>query len=220
MPAVYLPPRTWVCPLPARVRYGFPMTETLHVMIGPAMRTAQVARALAGFDWAPPEVIALLVPEPHAGGIVVVVVDGAGTPIPGREHEIAQKLASSNYPICVATTGQEPRWTRYEGGDAVEVFDHDDDLFLPVDEDGFPEFQHAPIARRDGPPDDWRVFRSCLDRGMDALLSCRFRPVERALARALGGASPATRAYFLRKGGRALKPPAEVPWPAYRARGS
>ena len=182
------------------------------------MRPERVARAMAGLAWTQPDVVVLVVPAPHSGGVGVLVVNAEGQVQVGHEDAAARKLSSASYPICVATLGDEPRWVRYEGGDPVQDLGPADDLFLPFDEDGFPELGETPIARRDGPPEGWRVFRRSVDQGMESLLSCRFRPLERAINRALEGSSPRTRAFVARRKGRALNPPAEVGWPSYRSR--
>ncbi|GEM_PF-2322021 len=195
------------------------MTAAVHALIAADAPSERVARALSRVAWADPDVLALVVPEPHAGGVAAVMVDLSGQQLLGDLHQAARQLSSAQYPICVALGGEHPRWTRYEGADPVEDYDDGDDQFYPVDEDGFPELQVTPIARRDGPPGDWKVFRPCLDRGMDRLLSCRFRPLERTLLRALEGSSPAVRAFVLKRSGVALDRPAEVGWKTAARRG-
>lgn len=194
------------------------MAGTLHALIALGVPPERVARALIQVPWTDPDVWALVVPEPHAGGVAAVIVDPHGALLTRDLHDAARACSSQDYPICVANTGETPRWTRYQGHEIVADFDSGDDLFYPVDDDGFPELQVTPVARRDGPPADWQVFRPCLDRGMDALFSCRFRPLERTLARAIDGSSPDVRAFVLRQGGRALDRPAEVGWPSARDR--
>ncbi len=190
----------------------------VHTLIGPAVPPERVARALVRVPWSSPDVLALIVPEPHAGGVAAVIVDRDGTALTADLHAAAARLSTADYPICVAVSGEHPRWTRYQGGQAVEDYDDGDDQYFPVDEDGFPELHVTPVVRRDGPPEGWRVFRPCLDRGMEALLSCRFRPLERALVRALEGTAPDVRAFVLKRDGEPLQRPAEVGWSARHRR--
>lgn len=192
-----------------------PPSHTLDLIVVPRGDPPMVARALAGAAGAEPDLIALILDEDHARVSVVRFVDQGGQPIAVDLAPYARALSAAGRSAGVAhidPTRDARSWEAWADGALSRTIGQGEELYVPLDDDGFPDLDATPQARPDGAAAGWRRLRSCLDMGMERLASCRFTPVAHALDAMAAGEGDSVHAFVLRRGGQTVLPPAEVPW--------
>ncbi len=191
------------------------MSDQLDLLIVSQTAPESVARALARVEVPVSALNALVVTVPEARATVVQLLDERGRRSDLDPALYAAVLSVGGHAVGVARVdpvGNRRRWERYLDGALVERLGEEDELYVPHDEDGFPDLDVPPVRARDGVPEGWRRLRSALDLGMKGMLSCRFTPVLHAFERMHHAEDVAVRAYALVVSGRALKPPQEIAW--------
>ncbi len=192
---------------------------SLDLLITPDISLETLGRALGAVPIERPSLVALVVPLHEAQALALQFRDGDGLPTGVDLPAYASVLSRGGWPVGLVHQGPDgDRWETWSGGAKTLVLGGEDALFLPFDDEGFPDMQAAPVRAADGPPEGWRPWRSCLDLGMTALHSCRFRPVLWSVQRAIRGESGDARALVLAEDGEILSPPQEVSWPGHFAR--
>jgi hypothetical protein len=188
----------------------------LEVLITPIVELRVLGRALAALPVDRQSLVALVTPLHEANALAIEFRDGDGRPTTVDMVEYAQHLSRGNRSIGYAySEGADQTWETWTNGELIHQLSSADALYLPFDDEGFPDMQADPVPARDGVPEGWQLFRTCLDLGMQELHSCRFRPVLWALARADRGEMEGTRALVLSEDGQHLNPPQEVSWPLH-----
>ena len=185
------------------------------VLIVPNLSPETVARGLVESAPPAPSVVAVLVPLEEAGACVVVFRDIDGQPLAVDLDQVAAHMSCGGHDVGVAHglgADEGRRWLRFHCGKVVQVVDARDELFLPLDEDGFPDLERAPMRQGDGPPAGWGRFRTCHDVGMKQVFSCRFGPVEHMLSMLQTGQDVGARAFALVNEHRRLVPPLPLSW--------
>ncbi len=191
---------------------------SLDLLITPDISLETLGRALAAVPIDRPSLVALVVPLHEAQALALQLRDGDGQPAGVDLSAYASVLSRGGWPVGLAHQSPDcDRWETWSGGERTLVLGCEDALFLPFDDEGFPDVQVAPVRAADGPPEGWRRWRSCHDLGMTALHSCRFRLVLWSVRRAIRGEGDA-RALVLAEDGEILSPPQEVSWPGHFAR--
>ena len=191
------------------------MTDRLEILVLPSLSSAQIARALSVVEPSVPSLVALVVPVERAGASAVRLFDEDGRPADVDLSVYAAALSQGGHAVGVATVdpvGSNRAWQLFRDGALAETFGADDELYVPHDEDGFPDLEATPVRRSEGVPDGWRPLRTCLDLGMERLVSCRFTPVTYVFEQLRGNRGVQAHAYTLATGGHALRPPQETPW--------
>lgn len=189
------------------------MTDRLELLVVPQSAPASLALALARVEVAVPSLVALVVAVPEARASAVQLLDDHGRPSEADPALFARVLSVGGHAVGVARidpVANTRHWERYQDGLQAETLGSSDELYLPHDEDGFPDLEVTPVRAADGVPEGWRRLRSALDLGMMRLLSCRFTPVSHAFERLHHAEDVAARAYALVVAGRALRPPQEM----------
>jgi hypothetical protein len=191
------------------------MSERLDLLIVASTAPDTLAKALARVEVPVASLNALVVSVPEANATVVQLLDDHGRPSEVDPALFARILSVGGHGLAVARvdpSANSRRWERYLDGAQVETLGVDDELYVPHDEDGFPDLDVPPVRASDGVPEGWRRLRSALDLGMKRFLSCRFTPVLHRWERLHHAADNSVRAYALVVGGRALRPPQEIAW--------
>jgi len=184
------------------------------LLITPQVNLDILSRALSTVPVSRPSLVALVVPLHEAQAFAIQFRDGDGQPTAVDTTAYARSLSQGDWPVGLARQDAEcDIWETWTGGEVKVRLDCSDELFLPFDEEGFPDMQEKPAIARDGVPDGWKRWRTCLDIGMTSLHSCRFRPVLWALDRAIEGELEGVRALVLAEDSEVLKPAQEVGWP-------
>ena len=185
------------------------------VLVVPHKAPETVARGLVEAAPPVPSVVAVLLPLDEANATAVVFRDLDGQPLPIDLDQVGAHMSSGGTDVGVAHGDDQDegrRWVRFHAGQVAQVLDLRDELYLPVDEDGFPDLERAPLRRADRPPATWGRFRSCHDLGMKQSFSCRFGPVEHLLAGLLAGREVGAQAWLLVRDHRRLHPPLPLSW--------
>lgn len=189
------------------------MSEHLDLLVVAQTAPESVARALSRVEVSAATLNALVVTVPEARATVVQLLDERGRPSDIDPALYARVLSVGGHTLGVGRVDpveNNRRWERYHDGELVQSLGLDDELYVPHDEDGFPDLDVPP--RRAPVPEGWRRLRSALDLGMKEMLSCRFTPVLHAFERMHHAEDVNVRAYALVVAGRALKPPQEIGW--------
>ncbi|NOY26861.1 MAG: hypothetical protein GXP62_13400 [Oligoflexia bacterium] len=185
------------------------------VLVLPHLSPETIARGLVECAPQRDTLVAVLLPLPQANATAVIFADLAGQALALDLDPMAQALSAGGTEIGVAIGHSDDparRFVGYRDGRVLHTLGPDDELFLPVDEDGFPDMERPPVRRVDGPPDGWGRFRSCHDLGMKRAFSCRFGPVEHCLDKMVSGQDVGARAYALVRDHHRLRPPLALPW--------
>lgn len=185
------------------------------VLIVPNLALETVARGLVEVAPPAPSVVAVLAPLEEAGACVVVFRDLEGQALDLDLDQVAAHMSFGGHDVGVAHgMGAEEgrRWLCFREGKVIRSLDPRDELYLPVDEDGFPDLERTPVRQADGPPPGWGRFRTCHDVGMKQTFSCRFGPVEHLLATLQAGQDVGARAFALVNDHRRLHPPLPLAW--------
>ncbi len=191
------------------------MSEQLDLLIVAQTAPETVARALTRVDVPVPTLNALVVTVPEANATAVQLLDDRGRPSSADPALFARVLSVGGHAVGVARVdpvGSHRAWERWQDGALSVRLDEGDELYVPHDEDGFPDLDVPPVRARDGVPAGWRRLRSALDLGMKQMLSCRFTPVLHAFERLHHAEDVQVRAFALVVSGRALRPPQEIAW--------
>lgn len=189
---------------------------SLDLLITPAASLDILGRALAPVPIERPSLVALVVPLHEAQALAVQFRDGDGVPTSVDLAAYAGALSRGGWPVGLARQSAGGGcWETWSGGEKTLSLSSDDALYLPFDDEGFPDMQTSPLRAGERPPEGWRQWRSCQDLGMTELHSCRFRPVVWAVQRAIRGESEDARALVLAEDGEVLNPPQEVSWPGH-----
>ncbi len=193
--------------------------EWLETLVLPTTDAARVARALDGLVAEGETLVALAAPVTSAGALALRFVDRWGHPAAMDYLAAASALSAGGEAVGLARihpANDARAWLRFEGGAQVSAIGRAEELYLPHDDEGFPELSVAPVALADmpeGPPAGWRRLRTCMDLGMKGLSSCRFTPVTRAFDRlSAGDGVDGARAFALIWESRRLRPAQEIPW--------
>jgi len=185
-----------------------------ELLITPQVNPEILSRALSTVPVSRPSLVALVVPLHEAQAFAIQFRDGDGQATVVDMTAYARALSQGDWPVGLARQDDAcDTWETWTNGVISTRLDCDDALFLPFDDEGFPEMQQKPVVARDGVPEGWQSWRTCLDLGMTSLHSCRFRPVLWALGRAVSGELEGVRALVLAEDGEVLKPAQEVSWP-------
>lgn len=191
------------------------MSDRLDLLIVAQTAPDSLARALARVTAPVPTLNALIVTVPEARATAVQLLDDHGRPSEADPALFARVLSVGGHAVGVARidpVANTRRWERYVDGAQTQVIDAEDELYVPHDEDGFPDMDAPPRRASEGVPEGWRRLRSALDLGMKGLVSCRFTPVLHAFERLHHAEDLSVRAYALVVAGRALIPPQEIGW--------
>lgn len=189
--------------------------DHLDILVVPQTAPESLARGLAVTDLPSPSLVALVVNVPEAQSTAVRFLDPSGRPAEVDPGRFARVLSVGGHTVGVARIdpgANTRRFELYRNGAVLHVFTPEDELYVPHDEDGFPDMEVPPVRQADGVPEGWRRLRSALDLGMQRLVSCRFTPVAHAFERLARGEDLDVRAFALSVAGRALHPPQEIPW--------
>lgn len=191
------------------------MHDRLELIIVPSASVDAVVRALGHVRAPASSLVALLVPLEHASGTIVRFTDESGRPAAVELAPFARALSSGSQAVGVARIDGADSlrgWESWQNGALSRQLGPADELWIPLDAAGQPDLDGEMRTFPDGAPaEGWRRLRTCLDLGMERLLSCRFTPVTRALERLRAGEGGA-RAFALISHGRPLQPPQELPW--------
>jgi len=185
------------------------------VLVVPHLSPETTARGLVECAPAVDDLVAVLLPLPHANATAVLFHRRGGDVADIDVNQLACHLSLGGTEVGVALgrlTNQDRTWTSYCDGQRCLGLDINDELYLPVDEDGFPDMEQQPIAWRDHPPAAWGRFRSCHDLGMKRTFSCRFGPIQHALDQLHAGHDVGARTFAIVHDGEPLHPPRALPW--------
>lgn len=189
------------------------MSDRIDLIVVPSVSTEILARALAEVKHGARELVAVILPVEEGQAVVVRLLDPHGQPSEADLAPFASALSARGHRagvVHIDPVGGARQWQGFHDGRLEFSLGPDDEPYVPHDEDGLPDMDVPPRTPATGVPPGWRRLRSCLDLGMQRLVSCRFTPVARAVER-LHAAEPAgARAFALVVGGRALRPPQEV----------
>ena len=191
------------------------MSDRLELLVVPQTAPEALARGLAQAECPAPNMVALVVNVPEARATAVRFVDAQGRGLDVDPGLFARVLSVGGHEVGVARIDPQAnarRFELYRNGAEIAVFTTADELYVPHDEDGFPDLDVPPVRLSDGVPEGWRRLRSALDLGMQRMVSCRFTPVSYAFERLQHAEDLDVRAYVLSVAGRALRPPQEVAW--------
>lgn len=190
------------------------MSDRIDLLIVPSVSTEILARALAEVDAGVSDLLAVVMPVEEGQAVVVRLLDAHGQPSTVDLAPFARALSARGHRAGVAhidPVGGHRGWQGFHNGTQELSFTPADEPYVPHDEDGLPDMDVAPRRLADGVPPGWRRLRSCLDLGMQRLVSCRFTPVARAVERLHAAEPGSARAFALVVGGRTLRPPQELP---------
>lgn len=191
------------------------MHDRIELLIVPSASPDAVARVLGRQSVQTSSLVALLIPLEHASGTIVRLLDEAGRPAAVDLAPFARSLSTGGQPVGLARidgADAQRGWETWQDGERTRVLTVADELWIPLDAEGHPDLDGDMRSFPDGPPaSGWRRLRSCLDLGMERILSCRFTPVTRAMERLRSGEGEA-RAFALVSHGHPLHPPQELPW--------
>lgn len=197
--------------MPARIDKPLPH----DVLLLPHIASDSIARGLVGAMPDLPQVVALLLPLPEAGATGVLFTDDRCSPLPLDLDAIAAHMSTGHNAVGVAHGGpDEDRriWRGYLDGERVVELGPDDELYLPVDEDGFPELDAERVRGGDGVPPGYGRVRTCHDLGMKQAFSCRFSVVAQTMKRLAAGEDVGLEAYALVVDGRRVGSPTPLSW--------
>ena len=185
-----------------------------EILLFPTVPLNILLRALPQVPPAHPELVAVVVPVTHSSVTAVRFYTRRGRPAEIDLAPYGLLASSGNYRAGVARINPSKStrsWTVYLDGVQTAILTDADELYIPYTDEGMPDLDADPVRLADGVPEGWRLLRTCLDLGMNKLVSCRYTPVARELDRLRAGRSPGARAYALSSGGVPLSPPQEVP---------
>lgn len=191
------------------------MSDHLCILVVPKTPHALVARALALVPPPVADLVALVVSVDESNATAIRFYDPQGRVADVDLRPWAAALSQGGHASGLASVDASAGardFALFRDGAEAARFTPDDETYVPHDEDGFPDLDVPPRTARDGVPPGWRRLRTCLDLGMQALVSCRFTPVARVFERLLAVEPARANAYALAVGGRALSPPQETPW--------
>lgn len=185
------------------------------VLVLPHIAPDSIARGLVDAAPALPQVVALLLPLPEAGATAVLFTDDHCRAVSVDLDAVAAHMSTGGHAVGVAHGSidqAERRWRGFRDGRPVMELGPDDELYLPVDEDGFPDLEAERLRKGDGVPDGYGRFRSCHDLGMKQTFSCRFGPVAHAVQRLAQGEEVGVEAYALVVDGHRVSTPTPLKW--------
>jgi len=184
-------------------------------LVVPHLAPDTVARALVAAAPAGDSVVAVLIPVAEAGATAVIFRNSQGEALKVDMDRVASHLSTGGTDVGVAHGHSQDtarRWDHYREGQVVHTLGPRDELYLPMDEDGFPDLEATARTTQESLPAGWGRFRSCHDLGMQETFSCRFGPVAHCIDRMLVGEDVGARAYALVRDGQRLSPPPALSW--------